>query len=148
MPTRDPQKKRAAKKRYLERQKILKYGPEAAGVDMRGRHGNHAAGSSSGKWNTGQIRSSHGYVKIRVGQEHPLADPNGYAYEHLLVWVSAGNAAPGPDEIIHHKNEDKTDNRIQNLQLLTRVNHAIHHDAERGRDKGGRFPRAAEEVPA
>jgi hypothetical protein len=84
--------------------------------------------------------SEHGYVKVRVGVGHPLADPNGYAYEHLLVWIAAGRPAPGPDELIHHDDEDKANNRISNLILKTRSGHAIHHNADRPRDSAtGRF---------
>lgn len=91
--------------------------------------GNGKRGADHTRWNSERIVSSHGYTKIRVGTEHPLADPNGYAYEHLVVWVSAGFAPPGPNEILHHRNEDKSDNRINNLELLTRTQHAAeHHD--------------------
>lgn len=107
--------------------------------DGRGKHANHARGAANPRWNATRIISEHGYVKVRVGRDHPLADPNGYAYEHLVVWVAAGNARPGPDETLHHKNEDKTDNRLANLELLTRTRHAQHHNAQRTRDELGRF---------
>jgi hypothetical protein len=64
---------------------------------------------------------------------HPLADPNGWAYEHIVVWVSAGNARPLKGEVLHHVNEDKTDNRIENLRLMTRSEHNRLHNAARGR---------------
>lgn len=83
--------------------------------------------------------SSHGYVKVRVGREHPLADPNGYAYEHLLVWVAAGKPRPQNGLTLHHVNGDKTDNRIANLRLLTRSEHGGEHNAARVRDALGRF---------
>lgn len=93
----------------------------------KGKHGNHRRGSSHYRWNDKKILSSHGYVKIRVGRIHPLADLNGYAYEHLIVWVAAGMTAPGPCSVLHHRNENKTDNRIENLEVLTRKEHSDTH---------------------
>jgi hypothetical protein len=126
--------------RYRRKKKAKELGVDASQlIDMRGKHQNHAKGSRSGKWNDGRIISSHGYVKIRVGLEHPLADPNGYAYEHLLVWVSAGRNAPGADELLHHDNEDKQDNRLRNLILKLRSRHGTEHIALRSRDSLGRL---------
>jgi hypothetical protein len=68
-----------------------------------------------------------------VGKQHPLADPNGYAYDHVLIWVAAGNAAPGMSHVVHHKNGNKLDNRIGNLELIGRDEHARMHR------KNGRF---------
>lgn len=107
--------------------------------DMRGRHGNHARGPAHPRWKGGRIVASNGYVKVRVGKEHPLADPIGYAYEHLLVWVKAGNPKPESGESLHHKNGVKTDNRLENLELLTQSQHVTLHNMERTRDEQGRF---------
>ncbi len=60
--------------------------------DGRGKHGHHVRGSRSHRWNDGLSRHEDGYIKVSVGKAHPLADPNGYAFLHLLVWRSAGNA--------------------------------------------------------
>lgn len=87
--------------------------------------------------------SEDGYVKVRVGTAHPLSDPNGYAYEHFLVWCSAGRQRPAAGETLHHRNEDKTDNRIDNLELLTRAEHNAVHIAERGRRTNGQFEKAS-----
>jgi hypothetical protein len=139
---RDPEKARARSRRYRARKHVERFG-EAAG-DQRGRHGRHAKGSAHPRWNDRRIEASTGYVKVRVGTEHPLADPNGYAYEHLVVWCAAGKAPPGPGELLHHVNEDKTDNRIGNLEKKTRSDHGSEHIAERARDEHGRLlPRAA-----
>lgn len=62
-----------------------------------------------------------------------MADPNGWAYEHVVVWVSAGNLRPSKGEVLHHINEDKTDNRIGNLRLMTRAEHNRLHNQSRGR---------------
>lgn len=112
--------------------------------DGRGRHHNHTRGASHPRWSEDHIISEHGYLKVRVGKDHPLADPNGYAYEHLGVWAAAGRPLPGPDELLHHRDEDKTNNRLGNLELITRSEHAAHHNADRRRDEQGRFlPKAA-----
>lgn len=80
------------------------------------------------RWNNDRMLSSHGYVKVRVGVGHALADPKGYAYEHLFVWVEAGRRLPEKGEVIHHRNEDKTDNQLSNLELTTRHEHAAKHN--------------------
>lgn len=95
----------------------------------RGKHGNHRRGHAHYRWNGGQKLSSHGYVKVHVGVGHAHADPNGYAYEHVLVWWQSGGKMPAANEVIHHRNEDKTDNRLENLELKTRVEHSVHHNS-------------------
>ncbi len=72
-------------------------------------------------WNAGRLMSSHGFAKIRVGRGHPLADPNGYAYEHLVVWVAAGKTRPRRGQVLTHLNGVKTDNRLDNLELVSRA---------------------------
>lgn len=107
--------------------------------DRRGKHGNQARGSLCGRWTGGTVISSHGYKKVQVGRTHPLADPNGYVYEHLLVWVSAGNPKPPKGEVLHHISGDKLDNRIENLALLQNGEHVSGHvrgELGRRRSKG------------
>lgn len=102
-------------------------------------HGRHASGMDHPRWNYGKAADSgHGYSRVRVGIDHPLADVNGYCYEHTLVWVAAGRTVP-PGYLLHHKNEVPTDNRLENLELLTRAEHNALHNALRGRDELGRF---------
>ncbi|MFN7610831.1 MAG: HNH endonuclease [bacterium] len=100
---------------------------------MRGKHGNHATASAQHRWKPGSRVGSTGHVKVRVGNGHPLADPNGWAYEHILIWVAAGKPRPEKGEVLHHLNEDKTDNRIGNLRLMTRAEHNRLHNADKGR---------------
>lgn len=142
MPYKDPvvakEKAKECKKRQQDSQRIERIN-KGLPADGRGKHKKHAKGVNAGRWNTGKIISSHGYIKSRVGRNHPLADPNGYAYEHLLVWRSAGRILPKANELIHHKNENKTDNRLENLELKTRANHNIYHNQAMERNNIGQF---------
>ena len=127
-----------ARRRYRAREHVKRFGPDAG--DMRGKHGHQARGMQSGKWNREKIVSSYGYTKIRVGQDHPLADPNGYAYEHLLVWISSGRRAPDVTELLHHKNGNRRNNRLDNLELMTRSAHCSYHASQRHRNNPRSIP--------
>lgn len=91
------------------------------------------------RWNDARMIASTGYAKIRVGRGHPLADPNGYAYEHTLIWVAAGNPRPQRGEVLKHKNDVKTDSRIENLELLTRAELNRRKNVTHAKDPRGRL---------
>lgn len=85
-------------------------------------------GSDNGMWKGGRSVASNGYVLIRVGTDHHLADVRGYAYEHRLVAEQMINRRLLPGEIVHHKNEVKTDNRPENLEVVKdQSHHRFHH---------------------
>ena len=63
--------------------------------------------------------------------EHPKANKEGYIMEHDLVMECVIGRHLKNDEVVHHKNHKRDDNRVQNLQLMTFKEHAGHHMRER-----------------
>jgi hypothetical protein len=79
-----------------------------AGGTVRDRRGaNHP------RWNGGRRIGSHGYVLVLVG-------PKTYELEHRLVMANHLERPLTSNESVHHLNGDKTDNRIENLELRQR----------------------------
>ena len=86
----------------------------------------------------GRSIASNGYVLIRVGKDHHLADVRGYAYEHRLVAEQKIGRRLLPGEIPHHINGDKQDNRRDNIEVVPSVaHHRAHH---RKNERGLRMP--------
>jgi hypothetical protein len=76
----------------------------------------------------GKIFSSHGYVLLR--SNHPKAH-KGWYYEHRLVMEKRLGRLLKTYELIHHKNGIITDNRIENLELITMAEHCKHHKPDK-----------------
>ena len=71
--------------------------------------------------------ASNGYILLRVGIKHPLADVRGYAYEHRVVAEKKIGRALKPNEHVHHIDGDKTNNVPENLEVLLSVEHHFRH---------------------
>ena len=57
-----------------------------------------------------------GYVLLKR-KEHPNCDRHGYVREHRLVMEDDLGRLLDRDEVVHHKDGDKQNNHIDNLQL-------------------------------
>lgn len=104
----------------------------------------YQTGNKNGMWKGGRSIASNGYVLIRVDPSHHLADVRGYAYEHRLVAEEKLGRKLVEGEIVHHKNEDKTDNRPENLEVVSDIAH--HWYLHRSRENDLRLPGQQNEV--
>lgn len=80
-------------------------------------------GPNHPRWKGGRIITPLGYIAIcRPG--HPRASiARRYVLEHLLVMEQQIGRPVRRDEIVHHINGNKQDNRIENLELMSKAEH-------------------------
>jgi len=83
----------------------------------------------------GRIRNGKGHWLIYV-PDHPRANRDGYFYEHVVMMEKKlgrylYKQGPGKmranDEVVHHRDENKNNNKLSNLQLMTHAEHVSHH---------------------
>lgn len=77
---------------------------------------------------TVRIRTRHG----RGGQQRAyvkVAEPNVWRLRAHVIWEAANGPLPAGVDV-HHINRDKLDDRIENLELLSRAEHLADHRAE------------------
>lgn len=73
---------------------------------------------------------SDGYTSVYF-PEHPKSAKDGYIMEHILLMESIIGRHLNDDECVHHKNKNRSDNRIDNLVLMTKSEHMSMHAKER-----------------
>jgi hypothetical protein len=81
---------------------------------------NHAnvKGEKCHFWKGGRHIDKHGYVLV-YKPHHPFCNNNKCVREHRLVMEKHIGRYLKPQEVVHHKNGIKGDNRIDNLQLFS-----------------------------
>lgn len=85
-------------------------------------------GKLNHRYKDGKYKNKQGYVMVRVlvgDFFRPIAQKDGIVAEHRLVMAKHLNRCLLPWEVVHHRNGIKSDNRIENLQLLTTTKHLV-----------------------
>lgn len=96
------------------------------------------------KMSEAKLKKGIGHKKTRVDgyiavyfPDHPKSSKDGYIMEHDLIMECYIGRWLKDDEVVHHINHIRSDNRIGNLQLMTFKEHARLHMIERYNLKKG-----------
>ncbi len=120
----------------------IRLGTESWTPRRRAKHGLARRGlltrSQNPNWRGG-IKMVNGYHAVRC-PEHPNVMKDGYVYEHRLVMEEHLGRLLTEEEVVHHRNRRKADNRIENLQLC--ANQAEHLRIHADEDAADAFLRA------
>jgi excisionase family DNA binding protein len=79
---------------------------------------------------------SNGYIHVRIGT-HPMANKNGYAPLHRILMQAKIGRPLEPDEIVHQKNGNTFDNRLDNLEIIKTLGK---HNQEKRFQREDRMP--------
>ena len=101
-------------------------GADCFGVDMESSNKRIAKlGENNPRWKGGLSYLRSGRVKV-YSPAHPCANKNYVLRSHLVVEKHLGRYLVN-GEVVHHLNHDCTDDRIENLQVMSWSEHSRLH---------------------
>lgn len=83
-------------------------------------------------WKIEKVVSKGDYL-YAVVYDHPNRTNNNYVLLHRVIVENHLGRLLNSNEIVHHKNHDKKDNRIGNLKVMTSSEHSREHALDRPR---------------
>jgi len=82
-------------------------------------------------WKNGESKTAGGYIVLNTYR--------GKVYKHRVILENKLGRDLDTNEHIHHIDGDRSNNSIENLELMTKENHLRLEAEKRVRDNGGRF---------
>ncbi len=85
-------------------------------------------------WDRGAVKADEGFKSGRatvalgkLSPYHPMTNKQGLVFNSRLVMAESLNRCLTKTEVVHHRNGNMLDDRIENLELMTNNSHATHH---------------------
>ena len=134
------------KERWVQLSKVQgEWQPVSLRCNSCANKGKVKLGSLNPAWRGGHRIDKQGYIETKLYPDDfffPMAKKSGYVMEHRLVLAKHLGRSLLPFEQVHHlgtrhlqgSREDKSDNRVENLELTTKNNHTKEHS--KGYSKG------------
>lgn len=83
-------------------------------------------------WNIKKVISKGDYQYALV-PEHPKSTKNGYVLLHRIVMENHLGRVLNENEVVHHKDGNKKNNVVENLEVMDRIQHNKMHGSKCGR---------------